>query len=125
MLIETDEGNHRIVDLGPTSKFEDNQIRQGRQVSVEGRMARTRDDVPVLLAGGASGALKIDEVRHKTFVEVNEEGTEAAAVTAVTMMRASFMPKRRFTMVVDRPFFCAMRDNQSGAILFMGVIVEP
>jgi serine protease inhibitor len=75
--------------------------------------------------GMGAGALKIDEVRHKTFVEVNEEGTEAAAVTAVTMMRASFVPKRRFTMVVDRPFFCAIRDNQSGAILFMGLIVEP
>ena len=72
-----------------------------------------------------AGALKIDEVRHKTFVDVNEEGTEAAAVTAVTMMRASFMPKRTFRMVVDRPFFCAIRDNQSGAILFMGAIVDP
>jgi serine protease inhibitor len=76
-------------------------------------------------AGMGAGALKIDEVRHKTFVEVNEEGTEAAAVTAVTMMRASFVPKRRFRMVVDRPFFCAIRDNQSGAILFMGAIVDP
>jgi serpin B len=72
-----------------------------------------------------AGGLKIDEVRHKTFVEVNEEGTEAAAVTAVTMMRASFVSKRRFRMVVDRPFFCAITDNQSGAILFMGAIVEP
>ena len=76
-------------------------------------------------AGMGAGALKIDEVRHKTFVEVNEEGTEAAAVTAVTMMRASFVPKRTFRMVVDRPFFCAIRDNQSSAILFMGAIVEP
>jgi serine protease inhibitor len=76
-------------------------------------------------AGMGAGVLKIDEVRHKTFVEVNEEGTEAAAVTAVTMMRASFVPKRTFRMVVDRPFFCAIRDNQSGAILFMGAIVEP
>jgi serine protease inhibitor len=75
--------------------------------------------------GMGAGALNIDEVRHKTFVEVNEEGTEAAAVTAVTMMRASFVPKRTFTMVVDRPFFCAIRDDQSGAILFMGAIVDP
>ena len=76
-------------------------------------------------AGMGAGALKIDEVRHKTFVEVNEEGTEAAAVTAVTMMRASFVSKRTFRMVVDRPFFCAIRDNQSGTILFMGAIVDP
>lgn len=69
--------------------------------------------------------LRIDEVRHKTFVEVNEEGTEAAAVTSVGMMRASFAPKKTFSMVVDRPFFCAIRDERSGTILFMGAINNP
>jgi serine protease inhibitor len=67
----------------------------------------------------------VDEVKHKTFVEVNEQGTEAAAVTSVGMMRASFSPQRTFSMIVDRPFFCAIRDNQTGTILFMGSIVEP
>jgi len=69
----------------------------------------------------------ISEVKHKTFVEVNEEGTEAAAVTSVGMRATSVMPtpKERFTMVVDRPFFCAIRDNQTGTVLFMGTIVEP
>jgi serine protease inhibitor len=67
----------------------------------------------------------IDEVKHKTFVEVNEAGTEAAAVTSVGMVRASFMPKKTFRMIVDRPFFCAIRDTQTGAILFMGAIVDP
>ena len=69
--------------------------------------------------------LHIDEVKHKTFVEVNEAGTEAAAVTSVGMMRATFMPKKTFRMVVDRPFFCAIRDTATGAILFMGAIVDP
>jgi serine protease inhibitor len=69
--------------------------------------------------------IRIDEVRHKTFVEVNEEGTEAAAVTSVGMVLTSFTPERRFSMIVDRPFFCAIRDDQSGAILFMGSVVEP
>jgi serine protease inhibitor len=67
----------------------------------------------------------IDEVKHKTFVEVNEAGTEAAAVTSVGMMRASFMPKKTFRMIVDRPFFCAIRDTQTDALLFMGAIVDP
>lgn len=69
----------------------------------------------------------IDEVKHKTFVEVNEEGTEAAAVTSVGI-RATSAPIREeppFKMVVDRPFFCAIRDNQTGTILFMGSIVDP
>jgi serpin B len=88
-------------------------------------MAAAFDPRRADFAGMGVGKLKIDEVRHKTFVEVNEEGTEAAAVTAVTMMRASFMPKRTFRMVVDRPFFCAIRDHQTGAVLFMGAIVDP
>ena len=71
------------------------------------------------------GNVKIDEVKHKTFVEVNEAGTEAAAVTSVGMVRATFMPKKTFRMVVDRPFFCAIRDTLTGAILFMGAIVDP
>jgi serpin B len=67
--------------------------------------------------------LFIGEVKHKTFVEVNEEGTEAAAVTSGGMHLTSFAPP--FTMTVDRPFFCAIRDNQTGTLLFMGAIVEP
>jgi serpin B len=67
----------------------------------------------------------IDEVKHKTFVEVNEQGTEAAAVTSVGMLRASFVPQRTFSMIVDRPFFCTIRDTQTGALLFMGSIVDP
>lgn len=69
--------------------------------------------------------IQIDEVRHKAFVEVNEEGTEAAAVTSVGMMRASFLPAKTFAMVMDRPFCCAIRDDQTGAILFMGAILDP
>lgn len=69
--------------------------------------------------------IRIDEVKHKTFVEVNEQGTEAAAVTSVGMMRATFMPKKTFRMVVDRPFFCAIRDSHTGALLFLGAIVDP
>jgi serine protease inhibitor len=71
--------------------------------------------------------VKIDEVKHKTFVEVNEEGTEAAAVTSVGIRATSAPPPEEapFKMVVDRPFFCAIRDNQTGTILFMGSIVDP
>jgi serine protease inhibitor len=68
----------------------------------------------------------ISKVKHKTFVEVNEEGTEAAAVTSTEMRATSAMrPRERFRMVVDHPFFCAIRDNQTGTVLFMGSIMEP
>lgn len=68
----------------------------------------------------------IYEVLHKTFVDVNEEGTEAAAVTKVEMRTTSAQPPEpTFSMVVDRPFFFAIRDNQTGTVLFMGSIMEP
>jgi serine protease inhibitor len=70
----------------------------------------------------------IDDVIHKTFVEVNEEGTEAAAVTAVTMVATAARPpspQKTFTMVVDRPFFVVIDDSATGTLLFMGAIVEP
>jgi serine protease inhibitor len=72
--------------------------------------------------GMCAGPLWISMVRHKTYMEVNEEGTEAAAATAVLMSRSA---AERFTMVVDRPFFCAICDNATGEVLFMGSIVEP
>jgi len=66
------------------------------------------------------GPLWIDKVQHKTYLEVNEAGTEAAAVTAVGGTRGG-----EIKMIVNRPFFSAIRDNQTGTILFMGSIVDP
>jgi serpin B len=66
----------------------------------------------------------ISQVKHKAIVEVNEEGTVAAAVTSIQMRTTSLGPPP-FQMVVDRPFFFAIRDKESGAILFMGSIAEP
>jgi len=68
----------------------------------------------------------IDQVLHKTFVEVNEEGTEAAAVTSVTMVATSIAPpEKKFRMIVDHPFFFVIRDNNTGLIFFMGSISDP
>jgi len=64
----------------------------------------------------------IDKVLHKTFVDVNEEGTEAAAVTVVGIYDSASPAK---TMRVDRPFIFAIREKTTGTILFMGKIVEP
>jgi serine protease inhibitor len=65
--------------------------------------------------------LYVSAVRHKTFVDVNEEGTEAAAVTKVTITLTSAPPSIR----MDRPFIFAIRERFSGTILFTGKIVEP
>lgn len=66
----------------------------------------------------------IGEVLHKTFVEVNEEGTEAAAATKVEMKELG-MEEEKLRVAADRPFFCAIRDDTTGTILFMGSIVDP
>ncbi len=63
----------------------------------------------------------ISEVKHKTFVEVNEEGTEAAAATSVGIGVVS-APRMIF---VDRPFLFAIRERFSGTILFMGKVMDP
>lgn len=68
----------------------------------------------------------ISKVKHKAFAEVNEEGTVAAAVTAVEMgVTSAGPPQEKFIMKVDRPFFFAIRDNLTGALLFMGSVRNP
>jgi serine protease inhibitor len=67
--------------------------------------------------------LVISEVKHKTYVEVNEEGTEAAAVTSVEVGMTA-MPET-FSMIIDRPFFFAIADDLTGTILFIGSVTNP
>jgi serpin B len=64
--------------------------------------------------------LFITRVEQKTFVDVNEEGTEAAAATAVGIGATSAPP----AMVVDRPFVFAIRERLSGTLIFLGVMNE-
>jgi serpin B len=74
----------------------------------------------------ADEPLFVSEVKQKSFVEVNEEGTEAAAVTTVTMLRKAVRPvEKPFAMIVDRPFLFVIADDQTKSILFMGVIYDP
>lgn len=68
------------------------------------------------------GDLFIDEVRHKTYVKVNEEGTEAAAVTSVSIGFTSFIPLQ---FRADHPFIYVIRENDSGTVLFIGKMTEP
>lgn len=67
--------------------------------------------------------LYISRVLHKTFVQVDEEGTEAAAVTVVEISLTS--GPSGFVMRVDRPFVFMIRENHSQTVLFAGKIVEP
>lgn len=75
----------------------------------------------------AEPPLFISSVGHKTFVEVNEEGTEAAAVTdvAVGVTSAPAPPKERLEFVANRPFVYAIVDKTTGTVLFLGVMGDP
>lgn len=69
--------------------------------------------------------LSIDFVAHKAFVEVNEEGTEAAAATSVEMFGPTSLPPPVPVFRADHPFIFLIRDDRSGAVLFLGRFSKP
>jgi serine protease inhibitor len=68
------------------------------------------------------GGLYIDYVRHKSFVEVNEEGTEAAAATVVAIKETAMLEN---IMYVNHPFIFAIREKSTGAVVFLGRVANP
>jgi serpin B len=70
-----------------------------------------------------AGSFFISSVLQSTYWKLDEEGSEAAAVTT-TGVRAAAV-EQLFQMIVDRPFFCAIEDRRSGALLFVGAIYDP
>ncbi|MBI5607286.1 MAG: serpin family protein [Deltaproteobacteria bacterium] len=74
--------------------------------------------------GGTKGELLITDVLQKTFVAVDEKGTEAAAATAV-IVGTTGMPLNPVELVVDRPFLWLIRDVATGAVLFVGRVADP
>jgi serpin B len=70
----------------------------------------------------------IGDVKHKTYIDVSEEGTEAAAVTSVEMAEITAMPgpdEDKFEMFVNRPFFFTIEDTKKESIIFIGTILDP
>ena len=72
-----------------------------------------------------SEQLFITSALHKAYVDVNEEGTEAAAVTAITVGTTSVDPNPPPTFVADHPFIFVIQDNETGHILFIGRMTNP
>jgi serpin B len=69
--------------------------------------------------------LFISAVIHKAYVNVDEEGTEAAAATAVVIRATSAGPTQTPVFRADHPFLFVIRDNHSGSILFIGRVMNP
>jgi serine protease inhibitor len=74
---------------------------------------------------GHAGHFFISSVLQSTYWKVDEEGSEAAAVTTIGVRAALMRPEEPFQMIVDRPFFGAIEDRRSGALLFVGAIYDP
>jgi serpin B len=70
--------------------------------------------------------LCISEVFHKTFLNLDENGTEAAGATAIAMrVGAALQPPRPIEIKIDRPFIFAIQHRSSGACLFIGRVTDP
>jgi len=69
--------------------------------------------------------LFISDVLHKAFVSVDEQGTEAAAATAVVMVEGEEMPADPIAVDVDHPFLLMIRDIETGTLLFVGRVLNP
>ena len=77
-------------------------------------------------SGMSAEPLFIGWVKQKTYVEVNEQGTEAAAVTGVGVRAMAIRKEPRpFEMIVDHPFLIAIREKKTGLLLFLGAIFDP
>jgi serpin B len=79
---------------------------------------------PDLTGISSEEGLHVDEVIHKTYIDVDEEGTEAAAATAI-MMEGAGMPPEPVAFNADHPFLYAIREKKTGAILFIGRVADP
>ena len=94
--------------------------------------ALTRSGMPIAFQpdqadfSGMDGTQKlyISDVLHKAFINLDENGTEAAAATAV-IVGTTAMPAEPVNLTVDRPFFFTIQDNPTGEILFLGRVVNP
>ena len=96
-----------------------------KDLGMELAFDRTRADLTGIIDLPTQNAY-ISKVRHKTLLEVTEQGTKAAGATSVKIGLTSLGPSEdSFNMVVDHPFLFAIRDEKSGALLFLGNIRNP
>lgn len=77
------------------------------------------------LSSSMGDLLEVSDVKHKTYVDVDEKGTEAAAVTSVEVIIVCACGPNYPVFRADRPFLFAIRERISGTVLFMGTVIDP
>ncbi|MEM6993026.1 MAG: serpin family protein, partial [Myxococcota bacterium] len=118
---------HRKLDLQlPKFKLQPDGVALSRVLIEMGLVSAFGADADFTGMAPAAEEIVISEVFHKGFIEVNENGTEAAAATAV-VARAGGMPPvdEPYAVHIDRPFAFVIRDTSTNAILFMGRVDNP
>ncbi len=116
------EGSMRIVDLKlPKFKLSSSRILNEDLKSMGMRSIFDHAD----LSGLSLLSTRVDFVKQDAFIQVDEEGAEAAAVTTIGATTTGAEPELRASMNVNRPFFIGIRDDLRGEFLFFGVITDP
>ncbi|KAF7050868.1 hypothetical protein CFC21_059168 [Triticum aestivum] len=87
----------------------------------------TEADLSEMVDAPLGQSLCVSSIFHKSFVEVNEEGTEAAATTVAVVMCKSLppVPPMKVDFVADHPFLFVIREDMTGVVLFVGHVINP
>ncbi len=109
-----------------TYELKDTLMKMGMTI-VFGGSPSSQSDLSGINVDGKPGELYVSNVIHKTFIEVNEEGTEAAAATVTIGKRPLVVgiPKLQRNLIMDHPFLFLIRDNRNGVTLFSGIVNQP
>jgi serpin B len=83
------------------------------------------DSILADLSGISDAVLFVSFVKQNTFIEVNEEGTEAAAVTTVGVNELTALPDEPLEFIIDKPFVFAIREQTTNTLMFIGKVVQP
>ena len=109
----------------PKFKYEYNEKQMKPILTDMGMGVAFNSDLADFKRINTQGGLYISRVMHKTFIETNEEGTEAAAVTAVEVGVTSVGPDQPVYFTVNRPFVYFIQEKSTGTILFIGTVMNP
>jgi len=112
------------LEIGIPKFRMERQLTNLREVLITMGLADLFDASSADLSGFGSSGLSVDSAIHKTFIEVNEEGSEAAAATALVGLRMA-RPLEASRFICDRPFLFYIYDNLSESVLFIGTFENP